>query len=100
MAQFRVDSDIFELPRNSFFTTIPIADPQGRLCQFDFGGVPIVGRLVGDEIIIPGLQIVLTGKITVRCLGAVVPMELDFREMTDLPDIERVMAEEVPRHRR
>lgn len=78
MAQYRVDSDIFELPRGSILITMPKYELEtGDLALFSVAGCRLPGRWYRDNdgtiyILIPGYRIKLTGKLNVTILGLVV----------------------------
>src|SRR5262249_51996461 len=82
MARYRVDSDGLELPRGSIFTTVPKFELEhGDFALFSLAGVLLPGRWYNNGnqsicILIPGIQIKLTGQTNVINKGLIVPLHV------------------------
>jgi hypothetical protein len=98
--QYHVENDETELPQDSHFVVLPGPVEDGDLAlivlreQF-----LIVGRWRPDlELIVqPKRLIRVTGKIPVRAVGRVVPIELRAGTITDLTEAEREAALRIAR---
>lgn len=92
--QYIVGSDRLELPRGSHFVTLPVPVEAGQLAAILVGEeLMIIGRwypgVAGcNRIVMPGLLIEDTGEVPVRVLGRVVVVDVEVKQVTDLPESE------------
>jgi hypothetical protein len=78
MTQYLVACDRLELPKGSSFVILPGVEA-GQLALVDLEGYLIAGRFYPDVagsgwLILPGLWIEMTGKLSYRVVGRVVPV--------------------------
>ncbi|HKQ77950.1 MAG TPA: hypothetical protein VJ810_29910 [Blastocatellia bacterium] len=91
--QYRITSDLVELPRGTIFTTFNWPVDNHALALLSVDGHLIVGRWYenseGDDYIqVPGQRIPITGEHYVDSLGCVVPVKFEFANITTLEEAE------------
>jgi hypothetical protein len=79
MTQYVVVSDRLELPKGRRFTTLAGVEA-GQLALISLEGWLIAGRFYADVagcdwLVLPGLLIEMTGKLSYRVVGRVVPAD-------------------------
>jgi hypothetical protein len=104
--EYVVTCDALEIPRGSYFVTLPIPVNRGDLALFEICDFMLVGRWYPspdgvDWIQLPGLRIELAGeaKASFQIVGAVAPVEMTVKTITDLreAEIERFLESPFPR---
>jgi hypothetical protein len=88
--EYRVTSDKVELPRGTYFYVIPGPVEFGQLAMFEIDGFLLTGRWCpdvagNDWIMVPDYRIRISGEVSVRIVGLVIPSELPPKQITDLP---------------
>ena len=91
--QYRITSDLLELPRGTHFTLVHFPVDNHALALFSVDGRLVVGRWYpdcecGGHIQVPGLRIRITDEDRVDSLGCVVPVEFEFKPITTLEESE------------